>query len=327
MTMKRRNMIKLMAASLVVAGSALPTSAVVASELKGGIIRLVVGVPPGGPTDLLARLVAPRMANKLGANVIVENKSGAGQTIAANDVAHSEPDGRTLLFCTQTLAANPYLYKNLNYDPVNAFRGVSLVASLPYGLFASKDMPTDNLQDLIKIFRDSPGKYNFASSGASSLPRLAGEVFTRKLGLDIEHVPYAGSGPALISLASNETQIFFSDFLMLEPLIKQGRVKPIATAYENRLDIARHVPTFAEQGVSDFSFAAWFGVVAPQKTPDSIVQQLNGVINEIIQEEAVRIDISQKGAIPRGDLDILAINNFLDTERAHYKEMIEEIGL
>lgn len=188
-------------------------------------------------------------------------------------------------------------------------------------------MPADNLQALIKVFKENPGKYNFASSGASSLPRLAGEVFTRKLGLDIEHVPYAGSGPALISLASNETQIFFSDFLMLEPLIKQGRVKPIATVYEKRLDIAGDIPTFAEQGVDDFSFAAWFGVVAPQKTPDVIVRQLNRVINEIVQEEKVQADIVQKGAIPRGDLEVLAMGDFLDKERTHYKDMIEGIGL
>ena len=323
--MNRRNSIKLMAALL--GASVFSMRPASSAALQDGVIKLVVGVPPGGPTDMLARLIAPRLAEKLGANVIVENKPGGGQTIAANMVANAPADGRTLFFCTQTLAANPFVYEKLAYDAKRAFRGVSLVATLPYGLFASRDTPADDLQTLIEFFRKNPGKYNFASSGASSMPRFSGELFTRKLNLDIVHVPYAGSGPALVSLASNETQIFFSDFLMLEPLIKSGRVKPIAVAYKHRLQMAQNVPTFDEEGVKDFSLAAWFGIVAPQKTPDAIVTQVSSAINEIVNEKDINAQIIQKGGIPRGDLTAAQFHEFVKEETVRYGELISDIDL
>ena len=323
--MNRRDAIKFMTAAL--AGSTLPLNASFAVELAGGIVKLVVGVPPGGPTDMLARLVAPRLADALNLNVIVENRPGGGQTIAANLVAGSPTDGRNLFFCTQTLAANPFIYKGLSYDPVNAFRGVSLLATLPYGLFASNNVPADDLPSLISFLSKNPGKYNFASSGASSLPRLAGEIFKSKLGLNILHIPYAGSGPALISLASNETQIFFSDFLMVDPLIKSGRIKAIATAYDRRLEVAKDVPTFSEQGVEELSLAAWFGIVAPQKTPDTIIQKLNELLNEITNEKAIYDDIVSKGGVPRGDLTVEQFDAFIKDEMEVYKDIIGKINL
>ena len=261
-------------------------------------ISLIVPFSPGGGTDILSRMLAPKLAEKLGTSVVVENRPGAGQTIGAAAVARAPADGYTLLFCTQTFAANPSIYPNLPFDTARDFTPVAFVAKLPYGIFVNGKVPADTLQEFIALAKSKPGQLNFASAGASSLPRIAGVIFKLRTGTDLVHVPYNGAAPALMATAAGETQLLFGNFLTMEAALQSGRLKALAVASDRRFPNAPNVPTVAEAGLPGLVLAAWYGVVARSGTPEPIIQKLNQEINRALQDEEIVQRLVKDGAEP-----------------------------
>jgi tripartite-type tricarboxylate transporter receptor subunit TctC len=261
-------------------------------------IKMVLGVPPAGGTDIIARLIARKIGIALNTTVVVENRPGAGQTIGAAAVARAPADGYTLFFCTQTFAANPSIYPNLPFDTARDFTPVAFVAKLPYGIFVNGKVPADTLQEFIALAKSKPGQLNFASAGASSLPRIAGEIFKLRTGTDLVHVPYNGAAPALMATAAGETQLLFGNFLTMEAALQSGRLKALAVASDRRFPNAPNVPTVAEAGLPGLVLAAWYGVVARSGTPEPIIQKLNQEINRALQDEEIVQRLVKDGAEP-----------------------------
>ncbi len=262
-------------------------------------LRIVVAVPAGGPTDIMARLIGQKLSVALGQPVIVENRPGAGQTIGTAAVARAPADGYTLFMCTQTFAVNPSIFPSLPYDSQKDFVPVALITRLPYGVFVHGKLPINSLRQLIDHAKRNPGKLNYASTGASSQPRIGGELFKLRTGTDLLHVVYNGSAPAIVSLASGETQVMFHDFLALIPQLQNGNIRALAVASKGRLPVAPDVPSVAELGLSDLpglELTALFGVLMRSGTPKPIVDLLNAEINKVLADPEVRQRMVRDGA-------------------------------
>ncbi|MGZ8154493.1 MAG: Bug family tripartite tricarboxylate transporter substrate binding protein [Burkholderiales bacterium] len=242
-------------------------------------VRLVVGFPPGGSNDIVARLIAPKLTQLLGVQVIVENRPGANATIGTDFVAKSAPDGHILtLGSASPLAISPFTYPNIPYDTLRDFEGITTVASTPEMLAVHPSLPARNLKELTALARSQPGKLNFASSGNGGLPHLAIELF-RKLGkASIVHVPYKGAGPALTDLLGGHVHAMIIDLPVLYPHVKSGKVRGIAITAGKRTELLPDLPTSVEQGLPGLIAVNWFAIMAPAKTPKAVVDKLHGAI-------------------------------------------------
>ena len=269
-----------------------------AADYPNRPIRMVVAVPPGGPTDFFARLVGQKLADRWGQSVIIDNRPGGGQVIGTDIVAKAPADGYTLLMCTQTFSVNPSLFETLPYDPLRDFQPVSLVARAPLALFVNPTLPAKTLKELIALAKARPGQINFASSGPSSSLRFAGELLKSMTGIEIVHVPYKGSGPALTDLISGQVQMMFNDIIAALPHVKSGRIRVLATASDKRSAAMPEVPTMAEAGLPGYVAESWFGVLAPAKVPREVVAALNGEIVRILDQPEVRARIVHDGGEP-----------------------------
>ncbi len=287
-----------LAFGLVIAGNA---PAGIAADYPTKPIRFVVGVTPGGPTDIFARLVGQRLTEVWGQSVIIDNRAGAGQTIGADIVARSAADGYTLFMCTQTFAVNPSIFKKLPYDTLGDFAPITLVVSQPLVLFVPPSLPARTLRELIDHAKANPGKLNFGSSGPSSSLRFAGELVKSLAGVTLVHVPYKGTAPALTALAGGQVQIVFSGLPAAKPFYTSGRVRPLAVAAVKRLDGMPELPTTAEAGLPGLIAESWFGVLAPAKTPQAVVDKLAGEIGQYIRSPEMRTRIFNEGAVPVGN--------------------------
>jgi tripartite-type tricarboxylate transporter receptor subunit TctC len=264
-------------------------------------IRLVVPFPPGGTTDILAREVGQRLSASLGQTVVIDNRPGAGGNIGAELVAKSAPDGYTLLMCTvSTHAINPNLYAKLPYDHVADFAPVILVASVPNVLEVTPSLPVNSVADLIKLAKEKPGQINFASSGSGTSIHLSGELFKTMAGVDMTHVPYKGSAPALTDLIGGQVQVMFDNLPSSLPQIKAGKLRAIAVTSAQRAPALPNVPTIAESGLPGFEATSWFGVVAPAGTPPAIVARLNADMNQWLQTPEAREKLLAQGAAAAG---------------------------
>jgi tripartite-type tricarboxylate transporter receptor subunit TctC len=275
--------------------------AAAAADYPNRPIRFVVGVPPGGPTDIFARLVGQRLTEVWGQSVVIDNRAGAGQTIGADIVARSAPDGYTLFMCTQTFAVNPSIFKKLPYDSLRDFSPVTLVVRQPLVLFVPPGLPARNLRALIDYAKANPGKLNFGSSGPSSSLRFSGELLKSLAGVSLVHIPYKGTGPALTALATDQVQIVFSGLPAARPFYTTGRIRPLAVAADARLDGMPDLPTTAEAGLPGLTAESWFGVLVPARTPEAIVQKLSGEIASYIRAPAMRERLLNEGAVAIGN--------------------------
>ena len=310
--------VALLAAGLGLAAS-LPARA--ADAWPNQPIKMILGVPPAGGTDVVARLLSQKLATALGVSVVVDNRPGAGQTIGAAAVARAPADGHTLLFCTQTFAANPSIYPNLPFDAAKDFVPVAFVARLPYGIFVNGKVPANNLQEFIALAKKNPGKYNFASAGASSLPRIAGEIFKLRAGIDIVHVPYNGAAPALTATIAGETQLLFANFLGMDAFLKEGRLKALAVASDQRFPNAPGVPSINEAGMPGLILAAWYGVVARTGTPAAVVERLNREINRGMADPDIVKRLVADGAEPGKPEPPEAFGAFLKAQMRDFAEV------
>ena len=250
------------------------------------VIKLIVPYPPGGTTDLLGRLIADQVKSGLNATVIVENKPGAGTTLGADLVAHASPDGYTLLLATSTtLAINKTLYKKLPYDPVKDFAPISLVAEVPFALIVNPLIPTKTLTEFIAYAKANPG-LAYGSAGNGSPQHLGAELLKTQAGIDIRHVPYRGSVPAMLDVIANHIPFMIVDLEPALPQIKEGKVRVLGVTTPKRVAVAPDIPTIAESGLPGYQLVAWQGLVAPAGTPREIVDALAAQIAKMLADPA-----------------------------------------
>jgi len=251
-------------------------------------IRIVVGFAPGGPADVMARLIGQRMTAILGQSIVVDNRPGAGGTIGARSVAESDPDGYTLLLGnTSTLVISPLTYKNVNYDHVKGFAPVALLGTTSNLLIVNPELPVKSVQELIALVRAKPGKLNYSSAGIGTPPHLIGEMFKQRLGLDVTHVPYKGGGPSVQAVVAGETQFSFENPASSLALVQAGNVRALAVTSDTRNSQTPDLPTMIEAGVGDFTSVSFTAVVMRAGTPVAIVNKLNAAINESLKSPEV----------------------------------------
>ncbi|MDQ6917306.1 MAG: tripartite tricarboxylate transporter substrate binding protein [Pseudomonadota bacterium] len=264
-------------------------------------IRLVVPFPAGGTTDILARDVGKRLTETLGQSVVIDNRPGAGGNIGSDIVAKSAADGYTLLMGTVgTHAINPSLYAKMPYDHVKDFVPVVLVAGVPNVLVVHPALAVKSVAELIKLAKDKPGTINFASSGAGTSIHLSGELFKTMTGVDIVHVPYKGSTPALTDLMGGQVQIMFDNLPSSLPQIKGGKLRAIAVTSLKRAPALPDVPTLAESGLPGFEASSWFGILAPAGTPAPVIAKINTEVNTWLQNPEGKQQLMTQGAEAAG---------------------------
>ena len=264
-------------------------------------IKLVVPFPAAGTTDILARAAAQKLTESLGQAVVVDNRPGAGGNIGSDLVAKSAPDGYTLLMGTVgTHAINPSLYAKMPYDHIKDFVPVVLVASVPNVLVVNLDLPVNSVADLIKLAKAKPGAINFASSGSGTSIHLSGELFKTMAGVDMTHVPYKGSSPALTDVMGGQVQVMFDNLPSSLALIKAGKLRAIAVTSMVRAPALPNVPTINESGLPGFEASSWFGVLAPAGTPAPIVARINAEVNKWLQSADAREKLLAQGAEAAG---------------------------
>jgi tripartite-type tricarboxylate transporter receptor subunit TctC len=281
-------------------------------------VRVVVGFPAAGPTDIIARIVAQKLSDALGQQFYVENLPGAGSNIASGQVAHAKPDGYTIMAISTGFMVNPSLYAKVPYDPVKDFSAVTLVAASPNVVVVNPEVPAKTLPELVQLIRDNPGKYSYAGPGIGSTPQLGGELFRLTYKLDLVHVPFTGAAPAVESTIGGHTPIAFTALPSSMSAIRAGQVRAIGLAATERAPQLPDVPTFAEQGVKDQEADTLTGIVAPAGTPKEIVDLLSRTIAKAVAEPEVRERLATLGFRP--------VANTPDEFAARIKLEIEKWG-
>jgi tripartite-type tricarboxylate transporter receptor subunit TctC len=260
-------------------------------------IQLVVPYAAGGPLDLSARLVAAKLQEGLGQPVVVENRVGAGGNIGADYVAKSAPDGHTLVIgAIATHAINPALYPKLPYDPIRDFRHVALLIQVPNVLVVNNDLPVRSVSELIEFAKRNPGKLDFASGSTGSTGHLAGELFKQLTGTYMVHIPYKGSAPATADLLAGRVHLMFDNLAGALPNIRAGRVRALAVTTAARSSFLKDAPTLEETGLKGFDLTTWWGVMAPGKTPDAVVERLAAEIGKAMQQPDLRERFAAMGS-------------------------------
>jgi tripartite-type tricarboxylate transporter receptor subunit TctC len=296
--MQRRQFLRL---AWVAAGAGLltRTGPARAQSLAGKQIRMVVPFPAGGPTDIVARPLAQMLGDAVKAVVLVDNRGGAGGSLGADAVAKSAPDGQTLLMATVgTHAINPALYKNLSYDAERDFTAIALVAQAPVTVVVHPSQPVTKLADLVDLARRMPGKLNYGSAGVGTPGHLTAEMFKTAAGIEIQHIPYKGSAPAVTDLLGGQIQIMFDPLQSVLSNVVAGKLRAVAISSKARSSVLPDTPTIAESGYYGFETTAWWGVFAPAGLPDALTAMLAGEIEGIANGEPFRRQLEPLGVVP-----------------------------
>ena len=304
---------------------ALSSAVAAQSDYPNRPIRLIVTVPPGGAADFIARLVGGKISESVGQPVLVENRGGAGGTIAADAVAKAAPDGYTLLQNSITThGVGPHLYAKLPYDPVKDFAPVSGLALLPLIMAVNADLPFRNVQELISHSKSNA--LNFASSGNGGAPHMAAELFKSVTGAPLTHVPYKGSGPAVADLVGGRVQIMFDAAPSLIAHIRSGRLRVLGAASAERNRLLPEVPTFGELGYPKVAVSLWYGLLAPAGTPKPVVEKLNREAARALTSPEVRDKLQAQGAEPMpGTPEAFA--SFMQEEMAKWAPVVKQAGV
>jgi tripartite-type tricarboxylate transporter receptor subunit TctC len=290
---------------------------VAAAEYPDRPVRLVVPFPAGGGADTLARIIIPRVAQALGAPIVIDNKPGAGGNIGAEIVARSAPDGYTLLYGTNgTHAINATLYANLRFDPVRDFAPVSRMTSIAAMLVVNPDFPANSVEDLIQYAKAHPGAVNFASAGNGTTSHLAGELFRTMAGIDIVHIPYRGGALAMTDVVGGQVQMMIDVMPNAYPLVQSGKVRGLAVTTAKRFPAAAEFPTMAASGVPGYEVSAWDAIFAPAGTPAPIIDRVNAAIRKALEDPAVAESLLKHGAlVVPGTPDELARHVAAETDK------------
>lgn len=262
-------------------------------------LNIVVGYAPGGPVDIVARHVAKALGDQLGQTVIVDNKPGAGATIAAAAVARANPDGYTMLLVVPGLTAAETLYKSRRYELGRDFAPISLVGMSPNWLLTPADSPFKNVQDMVRITSANPGKYSYAHGSKGGLSNLTAELMKMRRNLDIVEVGYRGNGPALTDLVAGREQLMIDQPISSESFVKSGQLRPLAVMSATRLPNYPDVPTMQESGFANFVIDVWYGLMFPARTPEAIVQQTRAALTKALAQPEVVANLEHAGVTPR----------------------------
>jgi tripartite-type tricarboxylate transporter receptor subunit TctC len=313
--------------ALLPAGSAFFAGSALAENYPSRSVKIVVPFPAGGSNDIIARVIAQKLSERnSGQTFYVENRGGAGGNIGAEAVASSEPDGYTLLLTAPPpLTINTALYRDLRYDPSTAFAPVGLIASVPIVLAVHPSTGIKNVSELIALAKAKPGTLFFGSSGNGSTNHLAGELLKSMTGIDIVHVPYKGAAPAMNDLVAGHIPMMFDNIPAVLPQVRAKNINAIAVAGSKRANALPDVPTVAESGVPGFDASAWFGLVAPAKTPAPVLAKLEGDIDAILKMPDVQKRFDELGAEP-GTVSGAAFGKFRADETTKWTKIIRESG-
>ena len=298
-----------------------------AQNYPNKIIKLIVPYAAGGSTDITARLIAKSLSTKLGQPVVVDNRAGAGGTIGQEVVAKSAPDGYTILFSAAgPLVVSPHTYPKLGYDPVKGFDPVILIATQPLLLVVNPDAKIYSVADLIKEAKEKQGKLNYGSFGNGSAAHLAAESFKMATKIEMTHVPYKGSSPALTGLVGGDIDLMFDVFSTAAPFVKADKLRALAITSKDRSPQFPDVPTMEQVGLSNFEAGTWFGVLLPAGTPRPIVDQLNKILNAVLTEKELRETLLSQGAIIRGGTPE-QFNDFFVSEYQKSGNLVKLVGI
>jgi tripartite-type tricarboxylate transporter receptor subunit TctC len=301
-------------------------ASVAAQDFPAKPIKLIVPFPPGGPNDIIARVVGQRMSELTKQPVVIDNRGGQAGVLGTDAVAKASPDGYTIgIVSASSLVINPTMEK-VPYDVASDFAPVTLVVTVPEMLVVAGNFPANNMAELVALAKAQPGKFNFASAGVGGLPHLAGELFKLTAKIDIVHVPYRGAAPAINDLLGQQVEMTFLDLPVLLPHIKAGTLRPIALGARERVPTAPDVPTTAEVGMPDLLIENWYGMIAPAKTPDNIVAALNRIANEAMADPAVKQRLADQGLTVAGDTPE-HFRGFIDAEAKKWARVIKDAGL
>ena len=288
-------------------------------------VRLIVPVAAGGPTDIVARMLAEKLSKIWGQQVVIENKGGAGTNIGNEYVAQSDPDGYTVLFATASLAVNTSLYRSLSYDPIADFAPVSLVTQLAYFVFVPNSSPAHSIKEFIDYARSRPGKLTMASPGTGSAPFLAEMLFLQMAGIKMTHVPYRGASPAFTDLIPGRVDCYFGSGALLS-YARSGQVRVLATTGPKRDAAAPDVPTIAEAGVAGYDVTAWQALFVPAKTPPEIVRKISADTTASLAEPAIKDKLAANGYVAEGSSPE-ALEKLLKLEIAKWSAVIKSVGI
>jgi tripartite-type tricarboxylate transporter receptor subunit TctC len=317
-----------MAASIGLALIALHASAQ-AQDYPVRPITLMLPLAAGGAMDIIARgQLAPKLSERLGKPVVIENRTGGGTVIAASAVAKSPPDGYTLFFTPAgTLTTNATLYKQLPYDPAKDFAPIALTSKIGFVLVVNSALPVHSVADLVAYAKANPGKLAFASTGTGATPHLAGEMLKRAGGFEMTHVPYRGSPPALNDVVANHVQLTFTDPAIAPPLIREGKLRALAVSSLARVGVMPDVPTLAESGFPGFEAVSWHMIVAPAGTPKEIVNRLNRELKSIVATPEFEQQIVKMGLISIDTPPPDELQQFLHAEIARWGKLVQDVGI
>ena len=290
-------------------------------------IRLIVPSTPGGSVDTLARTIGPKLSERWGQQVVVDNRSGAGGVIAADLTAKAPPDGYLLMLGTvASLATNVSLHRKLPYDPVKDFAPVSLVATQNLMLVVHPSVPAKTVKELVRFAKSQTGKLSFASAGNGTGSHLSGELFKQLAGIDILHIPYKGVQPAMVDVISGQVAINFPSILTALPHVRSGRVRALAVTGAARTRAAPELPTMDEAGIKGYESSTWYGIVAPAATPQDVVAKLAGEVAAILKQPETRERLSRDGADPVGSSP-QEFGHFMQSEIEKWRKVIRAAGI
>ena len=299
-----------------------------AQEFPTKPITLVVPLAAGGAMDIIARSFGPKLADRLGKPVIIENRLGGGTVTGAVSVAKSAPDGHTLLIAPSgTLTTNVTLYKKLPYDPVKDFVPVALYTKVPFVLVLNPSVPATNLAELITYAKANPGKLSFGSTGTGAVPHLAGEILKTMAGIEMTHVPYRGGPPALNDTIAGHVQLFFADTAITPPLFKEGRVRPLGVSSLTRAAVLPDVPTISEAGLPGFEAVSWHLIVAPAGTPQPVVDKLHAGAQGRDAGARYANQMAEMGLIPIDTPSVDELTRFVETETVRWGKIVQQVGI
>lgn len=290
-------------------------------------VRILVGYPPGGSTDIAGRLLAERLGRKLGQQVLVENRAGASGTVAANMAVRAEPDGHTLILAASPeVSIAPITMKALPYDPVRDLQPITGVGQVPFFLVVNPGLPVRTLEEFLAYARANPDKLNYSSFGNNTSNNLAGELFKALTGIRAVHVPYKGSGPSITDLIAGQVQFSFDTPPAVIEHVRSGRLRALAVATRQRLATAPAVPTFAEAGLPGFSGGTWFGLFAPARTPKAVVDQINAEVVAQLQGADLAKAFTDRDIVPSPQ-SAEEFGRFVQAEVTKWKDLAARIGI
>ncbi len=289
-------------------------------------VRVIVPSSAGGGTDIVARIIAPELSKRLGQQVIVDNRPGAGTMIGIEVAAKSPADGYTLLMGLSTLAINSALYKKVPYDPVRDFAPITQAASSASIIVVHPSVPVQSVKDLIAFSRARPGQMNYASAGTGTYPHMTMELFLSMAKLKMVHIPYKGTGPAMIDMIAGHATIMAATVLTGMPQIRAGRLRPLGITSLTRSSVAPEIPTIVEAGLPGFESLQWYGLLAPAQTPKDIVNRLHGEMVRILQQPDIRERLAGDGADPVGDTPE-QFARFIQSELAKWEKVARNAGI